>query len=463
MALMIMLVLGATTAALVLQGTSNQRNALQSAGARQAFALAEAALAYGEGAVYAAGQSGRTPPTTAQTIPSQSGGGVGTWTASVAADGTTWTITATGTVDGVSRTITAVATTPSTTTVTDQGVWNYLYADSTAGHTNNSCETTINGGTTTLVPVLVRDNLCISGGAHFVGAQLKVGGSLTVNGGANIGASAAKIALLEVAGACTNNGVRATAGIGVCNGSSSPIWASSATSTLDVTPQMPAVSLPTQHDAQNTMARTGCPANLPDNDTVLNNSLGAATLTGAMFGTTAYDCKVGPNEIKWTPSSSCGSATLAVRGTLYFDGSLNVGCGWTITYSGQATLYFTGSVTIQGGVKFCGISGCTTSWNPDQNGIILVAGCWANSTGSSLVSSSCVHFTGGAAVQAGAYATTQYTIDGGATNMGPVLANTLSLSGGGNSLIPFHTMPPGTPLNTRTVNVPAKPPTSWSG
>ena len=47
--------------------------------------------------------------------------------------------------------------------------------------------------------------------------------------------------------------------------------------------------------------------------------------------------------------------------------------------------------------------------------------------------------------------------------MGPVLANTLNLGGSTASLIPFHYMPPGTPLSTRFVTVPEQPPTNWSG
>jgi len=47
LALMVMAVLAGTTAALLLPGTVNQRNSLKSADARQAFALAETALAYG--------------------------------------------------------------------------------------------------------------------------------------------------------------------------------------------------------------------------------------------------------------------------------------------------------------------------------------------------------------------------------------------------------------------------------
>ena len=85
-------------------------------------------------------------------------------------------------------------------------------------------------------------------------------------------------------------------------------------------------------------------------------------------------------EIKWTP----GSHTLAVTGEFYFDGSLTI--SGTVIYSGQASFYFTGGVGTTGSPVFCGASGtfggsnCTTSWNPDADGIIMVEGCWSNST-----------------------------------------------------------------------------------
>jgi hypothetical protein len=97
------------------------------------------------------------------------------------------------------------------------------------------------------------------------------------------------------------------------------------------------------------------------------------------------------------------------------------------------------------------------------NGIIFIAGCWSNSTGSTLITSACVSLGGGATVQFGVYCTTNYSTSGGSSNMGPVLANSLSLGGNAASLIPFHNMPPGTPLSTRTVVIPAQPPKNWSG
>jgi Tfp pilus assembly protein PilX len=493
LALIIMAALAGTTAALVLPGAVNQRNSLKSADARQAFALAETSLAYGEGAVYAAAG---VIPTTPQTIVSQPGGGTGTWQAAEVNDGCncTWSITATGTVDGVDRTITAVATDASTTTVTDYSVWNYLYSDST------SVCTTVSGGVTVSVPILTRGNVCITGGGHFTGSQLKAGGTLTDTGGSNVGTVGTPVATVEIGGCtawntdgtcktttttpCTlqpSSTVTVAVGTNPCDGKHAPLYATSIGGSLDVTPQMPCIGQPTSWDpqctgtnagswstlttaysAQKALTKTGCPANLFDNDTTLNNS--DASISSAMFGSTAYDCKVGTNEIKYTPSGgSCGTGVMVVSGTLYFDGSLSMGCGLKVVYSGQATMYFTGTVTQAGGTQLCGIASCTASWNPATAGIIFIAGCWTNSTGTTLASSKCVYITGGSSGQWGAYATTAYQIDGGSSNMGPVLANSLTIGGGSSTLIPFTVMPPGTPLNTQSHFVPASMPKSWSG
>jgi Tfp pilus assembly protein PilX len=483
MALIIMAALAGTTAALVIPGAVNQRNSLKSGDARQAFALAEAALAYGEGSVYGAGTTFKSPITGTATspnvIPTQAGGGTGTWYATVAPDGITWTIYGDGTVDGVKREVHAQATDPSQTTVTDSGVWNYVYAD----NANTGCATTLTASITISVPVLIRGDFCIGGSLNFTGAQLQVGGNLSVTGSAKIGASTKKITSLQVGltSSSTSTCNSVTPGTGACDGSHSPIYATTVSKGLTVTPQMPCIGQPSSWDsqcadppgtspavlngtwyklhayynAQASLTKSGCPTNLLDNDTTLNNS--DTSISSVMFGTTDYDCKVGTNEIKWNHTTKI----LYVSGTLYFDGSLAL--SGTIVYTGQASIYFTGGVSMGNNSSFCGIASCTTSWNPDLNGIIFIAGCWSNSTGSTLTTTGCVNLSGGATAQFGVYCTTDYATAGNSSNMGPVLANTLSLGGTAASLIPFHNMPPGTPLSARFVTVPGSPPTNWSG
>lgn len=460
MALGIMAILAGTTAALTLSGALNQRNSLKSADARQAFALASTAMAYAQGAVL----GGHVNPPSDSGSVSAAGGGSATWTAVEQNDGCncTWKITAIGKADGIERVITEIATQPSDTEIVNNNVWNYLYSDATG------C-TTVNGNVAITVPLLLRGSLCLSGSQSFTGSSLKLGGSLTVSGSAKVGSSTTKISVLQVAGTC--NGV--TAGTGTCDGNHSPIYASSVSSSLDVQPQMPCIGQPSSLDslctgsndgtwstltseytAQAGMATSGCPTNLFDNDSTLNNS--DTSISSVMFGNTDYDCKVGSSEIKWTHSSK----TLYVSGTLYFDGSLSL--SGTIVYSGLATLYFTGGVSAGSNSSFCGIANCTSSWDTASNAIVFVAGCWANSTGSSLTTSGCISLSGGANVQFGGYCTTNYSTAGGSSNMGPVLANSLSLGGATSSLIPFKYMPPGTPLNYDIQHTPAVV-QSWSG
>jgi hypothetical protein len=392
----------------------------------------------------------------------------------------------TGTYQGVSRTVSAQANVPSPVTSTETGVWNYLYADGTG-----SC-TTWNGNVNVAVPILIRGNLCLSGSQSFSGGTLEVGGNVSVTGSAKIGTSSAPIQALKVGltPTSTNTCNSVAPGTGVCNGKTSPIYATTVGEGVDTTPQMPCIGQPyswdqlctganngtwttlySMYNNQASLPKSGCPANLFDNDTTLNNS--DTSIGSVMLGSTAYDCKLGSTsvpcsssvsvcELKWTPSTS----TLAATGVFYFDGSLSL--PKNVTYSGLSTFYLTGGMSANP-ANFCAASAtsgsntCTAAWNTLVDGVIMVAGCWANSTGSTLTTSGCVSLGGNTTVQIGFYVTTNYSTQGGASNMGPVLANTLSLGGGAQTLIPFHYFPPGTPLSTQTTYLPASKPTNWSG
>jgi hypothetical protein len=170
------------------------------------------------------------------------------------------------------------------------------------------------------------------------------------------------------------------------------------------------------------------------------------------------------NDATSCPTGGC----LYLSGTFFFDGNLSLSGNSTVIINGQGSLYFSGTVATAGGFHLCGISGCTTAWNPDTHGAILIAGCWNNSTGTQLVSLAttgayCVSYGGNSILQVGTYCSTDYFVAGTATNMGPVLANTLTLNGNMSTLVPFNIMPPGTPLNTSTEYLPASAPTYWSG
>jgi Tfp pilus assembly protein PilX len=494
MALALVLVLAITTAGILTAGTTNQQATFVSNEQRQAFAIAQEGLSYAEGCLYAAASTHTVPPCTSTTSVPNEPIGSGTYYATVAADGTTWTMYGTGTVAGITRTVHAQALVPGPVTVTQSGVWNYVYAD-VAGTT---CATTINGTVTISVPIMVRGDLCLSGSLNYTGVQLEVGGNLSVTGSAKIGSATKSVNTVRVGltptstNTCTvGNATPVLPGVGVCDGAHAPVYVTSISEGVDVQPSMPCIGQPSsldptctgtydgtwltlksQYNSQAALPKSGCPANLFDNNSTLDNS--DTSITAVMFGSTAYDCKLGSSavpctssinvcELKWTPSTHA----LAVNGIFSFDGSLTI--SGTVLYTGQASFYFTGPINTTGSPTFCGASGtfgganCTTSWNPDADGIVMVTGCWANSTGSSLVTTACFNLGGGATVQLGVYCTTQYTTAGGSSNFGPVLAHSLNLGGNAQTLIPFHVFPPGTPENTTVVYLPASAPTNWAG
>jgi hypothetical protein len=336
--------------------------------------------------------------------------------------------------------------------VTDGSVWNYLYADSTSGCTSLSNLTVIS------VPVFIRGNLCLSNSAQITGANVEVGGNITFANTSSIGTSSQKITSLQVTGTC--NGV--TPGTGSCDGNHSPVWAQQVSTTLSTSLSMPTVDFASNYLSADPGPATGhgclagynVPANFFDNDTIQNNSVANAATN--LFPNFDYDCKSAntTSEIKWNHTTS----TLTVNGgPFYFDGNFTLGSSTTVTYQGQATLYFSGTIAFNGSSGICGITGCTQSWNPDVNGLIMLAACWQPNTGTY-----CEDINTTKTVQIGSYVATDYRMRSG-SNMGPVLANSLTLTSGSSSLIPFHYMPPGTPLNTSSVYLPATAPTNWSG
>ena len=115
---------------------------------------------------------------------------------------------------------------------------------------------------------------------------------------------------------------------------------------------------PAAYTAQAALTKTGCPANLFDNDTTMNNS-DARDITTIMFGSTDYDCHVGTNEIKWNHTTQ----QLLANGIFYFDGTLTSPSPRSTSSTAEsASFYFTGGVTWTTGT-LCGISGCGLNWD----------------------------------------------------------------------------------------------------
>jgi hypothetical protein len=483
MALMIVTVLSTVTAAALLTSAVNHRSAFNSAAAMHAFALAEDGLATAEGRLYSAADNSATVTVPSSWTYYSLDGGWVCYQGSLS--GSTWTLTGVGIYPGVgitpssstcsaagtgaaSRTVSAQAIVPPPVFIPDPTIWKYVYANATG-----PCAVTVGGTNVTIqTPIYSQGGVCINGtNAVFSGSDLEVGGDLSLSGGHNtVGTSSAPISKMNVVGSCPAS---------PCNGSTSPVYVTSpgVGNTLSPSLALPPLNLAGYYASTNPGPASGhaCPAgsNVPsnffDSNTTLNNSLSSVNL----FPATAYDCIVGSNEIKWTPSTQ----TLLVNGTFYFDGSLALS-NVNITYSGRGVLYFTGTINATGtNLSFCGDPVCA-NWNPNTssggvyngNELIMVAGCWANSPeanpASPTLQPSCVNLTGtNLKWQIGLYATQNVTETGtNLQNYAPVVANQVNMAGTNTSAFqPFFGVPIGTPATMTAVTPVPGAPTNWSG
>jgi Tfp pilus assembly protein PilX len=475
--LMTMIILSITTAAVLTATAVNHRTALKSTDAKQAFALAEQALADAEGVLYTAINAQCSSTCVPAAGPIDSGNGSISYSGSQS--GTLWTLTGTGTVDGVSRTVSAQANAGSTTTTTDPTIWNYLYVASTG-----TCMS-LSGGSQIKVPLYTPGSVCISGGSDFTGSDLEVGQNLSVpDSGSYIGTSSSKIAKLGVGGTCYQQKSGKT---WPCNGSGPTIYASTVNTTVPSLTE-PTYDLTTLYNTQKAATISGCPSNFPDNDSTLNNSDGTVNV----FPTnSSYDCKITSGgstigELKWNSVGSWSVGTMQISGVVVIDGSLDLSGGMHVEYTGGGTIYFTGTAKVEGGTSICGGnsgSNDCTGWDPGDynvsskasacatskacNVMVLVANCrQANTTDDTkTVSGTCFDLTGGSTLQTGSYARTSFVLEGGSTDQGPVITNTMTVAGGTNFLqmLPFDNLPTGTPANTTTVVSPPSAPTHWAG
>jgi Tfp pilus assembly protein PilX len=456
LALMVMTVLSLTTASILTATAVNHRTSLRSSEAEQAFALAQQGLAYAEGRLYSSPTDAESVLVPGTAITPTDNTGTITYRGTLCDSSSTppcspkvWTLYGTGTVDGISRTVSAQVTIPLTTETmqslttymsTDPTIWNYIYIDGTGTCTPISGHVTIN------VPIYTHGGLCLQGNVSFTGSDLEVGGQLSVSGSSNIGTHSTPISKLNVVGACSPS---------PCDGSHSPIWVTAPGVGHTLSPPLtkPPVYMQQTYDTEMASVKSGCPTHFFDNDSTRNDSLGTANLFPVG---TSYDCKVGANELKWN-----GSNSLTVNGVFYFDGNFSLTNNQTILYSGRGSIYFTGTFAQAGSSQICGIANCAGTWDPNTNVIIFVAGC-QNTTGGT-ISTGCVSVGGTAALQAGLYSVTDYTVSGTPMDMGPVVASSASFLGTVSQMLPLHNLPPGAPANTTTTTVTTQTTTTVDG
>lgn len=416
-ALGVTMVLSALAAAIFTYTTTNQGAAKRVQADQKAYGLAETGLSYALSRLQNA-----SDPTNAGNVPSTTVSLTGgSTTYSGALSGTTWTLTSTGTVanpsgpgsSNVVRTVSMQAQI-TTTSQADMRPWDYLFVDQPSGCINLGNSVTIN------VSVYVRGSLCMSNTANIQGPEVDVLGNLSVSNTASIGTTGDPIDEYQSSGTCSYGGSV------VSCGPPSRVYAG----TIGTSP--PSIAKPTvdlnywYSNAQLGPTSSCTTGSFPggfDNDSTLNVSRGEIDLTPS----TAYDCQkvVGGQtvaQIKWQPGSP---GTLTIKGVIYFDGHLTWSNLNLITYVGKAVIYGSGQVRIKNRADICGVAACDSTWNPQENLIVFVAG--------SLISESSTTTIGGdignhVNFQGALYIVNDFDMDNNTTVWGPVITRSTTIN-----------------------------------
>jgi Tfp pilus assembly protein PilX len=437
-------VFGTVGTSVMLYSTSGAGHSARMKADQQAFALAEAALNDAYSVVYNASNPtmSNAVPTTTQTLD----GGTITWSGTLDQQTNVWTLSGIGTVrspthgSAITRTAKGkVALGTSTHGDSNNAVWNYLYSDATTGCMNVGNSVNIN------VPLYVKGSLCMSNQSSFTGYQLEVGGSLSFANSAQVGTSTnTPVHDVHVGGTCTNCGGR--------------IFSQQAWDTHTDGLTKPPVDLAYWYQNAYPGPAHGCTqGSFPggfDTNNVMDGSRGTVDLAPNQ----AYDCKVlDPQgnlvgEIGYTPGSP---GTLTISGTIFIDGNISFANLNNIVYKGRATIYASGTVTISNQTTLCGVAGCNSSWDANQNLLAFVAGSSTASTGFSIANNS--------TFQGAVYAVNDYNEGNSVTMWGPVIARQLFVANSTqNHYVPIGTLMPGMPATYDTVVTLSNQPGSWT-
>jgi hypothetical protein len=171
-----------------------------------------------------------------------------------------------------------------------------------------------------------------------------------------------------------------------------------------------------------------------DNDTTRNTSAASPNL----MPSNNYDCTIyATSAHSGTPVGTLswdnGAKRLTASGTIFFDTNLQLNNGAAAYTAGTfATIYIDGTVVMNGNASLCGPpavpsgSTCSGTWVGSQGAIVIAAINHNNS-------SPAWKANGNVEYDVAAYVVGNYQNNGGATVTGPVITDTASVSGTGNS------------------------------
>jgi Tfp pilus assembly protein PilX len=417
-ALGVTMVLSALSAGIFTYVTANQGSAKRVQADQRAYGLAETGLSYALSRLQNAADPydvSNVPSTTVSLT-----GGTTTYSGSLS--GTTWTLTSNGTVANptgpnsanVVRTVSMQAEI-TTSSQADMRPWDYLFVDQPSGCITMGNSVTMN------VSLYVRGNLCLTNNSQISSPAVHLLGNLYVENSAQIGSVGDPIDEFAATGPCHYSASP------VSCGPPSHVYAGTI-GTNPPTITKPVADLNYWYSNAQLGPLSACSSgSFPggfDNDTTLNVSRGEIDLTPS----TAYDCRKLDGSgntvarLAWAPGSP---GTLTIQGVIYFDAHLSWSNLNLIQYDGKAVIYGSGQVRIKNRADICGVPACDSTWDPQVDLIVFVAG--------SLVSQSSTTTVGGdignhVNFQGAMYIVNDFDMDNNTTIWGPVITRSTTIN-----------------------------------
>ena len=341
----------------------------------------------------------------------------------------------------------------------NNAVWNYIYVDDLT-----EC-TTLRNSVSINVPLYVRGNLCLENSAqvHALAHALQVGGILSLSNSAHVGelgtvGDGRMLREVHVGGGCRVDGGPV---VSPC-GPGQRVYSETPPDTNVTGLTKPPVDLAHWYASSKPGPLHNCTVgSFPtpaghvtgfDRDTTLNKNRNAVDLAPS----TAYDCQFWEGgemvgQIKWEPGDP---GTLTVKGTIYFDGSIEFRNLTNVVYVGRSTIYASGQIIMRNSTKVCGVVGCGTDWEPLQNLLAFVAGESTIAAGFTAENST--------TYQGAVYAVNDYSEGNSAVIWGPIIARKVFLANSSqNFYVPIGTLLPGMPAQYEEVVVLSNEPGSW--
>jgi hypothetical protein len=476
-------VLSMTGATLIFYSSSNARNAEYSNRSTSAYGLAEAGINEMM-AVLSKPENNALMPELLPETTSEHETGTVTWSGTLDQLTQTWALTSTGRLANptgpgaadVERTLTAkVPVTPTLTQPLNNPAWNYIYNKGTG----SVCDMTLLQNVSGSSRLYVEGNLCLTNNAGVTSESLIVKGNLDLSNNAFVGSSSSMDSRVEtyVGGGCQyGTGAWATPCSGdqdsrqIYSKKDGPAWVVGVNNTVPVIAAPEAdfdnwyansIPGPTLDCTTANGARSGSPP-VWDNDGVRNNSV---TTIFDLTPSTSYTCRVGPadspsGELSWNASTK----TLTVYGTMYIDGSANIGNGALNQYNGQATIYLSGTLVFNNDSKLCGgivDDDCDFSeWNPNTEMLTFVADGSGGQAGTDIG----ILVSNNAVFQGGLFATHDIKYSNNARSDGPIVGDEIIFTNNvqNDSFPTITTVPAGMPGNPAVYAQP-NPPQLYSG